>query len=203
MFDPVVWWYGRSSRWKGSAMGQVLHGSARTTEAVRRAMQLRQESVRALAKRYGISPTTVQKWRKRGRPRATPDGAEGGSLDRADAGGGGDHRRLPPAHAAAARRLPLRPAAHHPAPDPLEPASLPAAARHQSAARDRRRQAQRRSASRPIRSATSTSTSPRSAPKRASCSLFVAIDRTSKFAFVRLVESAGKMRTAAPSSCAS
>ncbi len=46
-------------------MGQVLHGSARTTEAVRRAIQLRQESVRALAKRYGISPNTVQKWRKR------------------------------------------------------------------------------------------------------------------------------------------
>jgi transposase InsO family protein len=46
-------------------MGQVLHGSARTTEAVRRAIQLRQESVRALARRFGISPTTVQKWRKR------------------------------------------------------------------------------------------------------------------------------------------
>jgi transposase InsO family protein len=46
-------------------MGQVLHGSATTTEAVRRAIQARQESVRALAKRYGISPTTVQKWRKR------------------------------------------------------------------------------------------------------------------------------------------
>jgi transposase InsO family protein len=46
-------------------MGQVLHGSATTTEAVRRAIQDREESVRALAKRYGISPTTVQKWRKR------------------------------------------------------------------------------------------------------------------------------------------
>jgi transposase InsO family protein len=46
-------------------MGQVLHGSATTTETVRRAMQLRQESVRALAKRFGVSPTTVQKWRKR------------------------------------------------------------------------------------------------------------------------------------------
>ncbi len=46
-------------------MGQALHGSATTTEAVRRAIQLRQESVRALAKRYGVSPTTVQKWRKR------------------------------------------------------------------------------------------------------------------------------------------
>ena len=46
-------------------MGQVLHGSATTTEAVRRAIQLREESVRALAKRYGVSPTTVQNWRKR------------------------------------------------------------------------------------------------------------------------------------------
>ena len=46
-------------------MGQVLHGSATTTEAVRRAIQLRQESVRVLARRYGVSPTTVQKWRNR------------------------------------------------------------------------------------------------------------------------------------------
>jgi hypothetical protein len=45
-------------------MGQVLHGSARTTEAVRRALQRSEVSVRALARRYGISPTTVQKWRK-------------------------------------------------------------------------------------------------------------------------------------------
>ncbi len=46
-------------------MGQVLDGSATTTEVVGRTIQLHQESVRALAKRYGISPTTVQKWRKR------------------------------------------------------------------------------------------------------------------------------------------
>jgi transposase InsO family protein len=46
-------------------MGQVLHGSATTTEAVRRAIQASEASVRALARRYGISPTTVQKWRKR------------------------------------------------------------------------------------------------------------------------------------------
>src|SRR5918998_3771565 len=50
---------------EGRAMGQVLHGSATTTEAVRRAMQRSQESVRALARRHGISPATVQKWRKR------------------------------------------------------------------------------------------------------------------------------------------
>jgi len=46
-------------------MGQVLHGSATTTETIRRAIQARQESVRAAAKRYGISATTVQKWRSR------------------------------------------------------------------------------------------------------------------------------------------
>ena len=46
-------------------MGQVLHGSARTTEAIRRAIQRSEESVRALARRHGISPNTVQKWRKR------------------------------------------------------------------------------------------------------------------------------------------
>jgi transposase InsO family protein len=46
-------------------MGQVLHGSARTTEAIRRAIQHSQESLRALSKRYGINPKTVAKWKKR------------------------------------------------------------------------------------------------------------------------------------------
>jgi len=46
-------------------MGQVLHGSARTTEATRRAIQNSQESLRFLAVRYGINPKTVAKWRKR------------------------------------------------------------------------------------------------------------------------------------------
>jgi hypothetical protein len=35
-------------------MGQVLHGSATTTEAVRRAIQYSKESLRTLASRYGI-----------------------------------------------------------------------------------------------------------------------------------------------------
>ena len=46
-------------------MGQVLHGSATTTEAVRRAIQYSQQSLRALAKRYGINQKTVAKWKKR------------------------------------------------------------------------------------------------------------------------------------------
>ncbi|WP_101909027.1 IS481 family transposase [Marasmitruncus massiliensis] len=46
-------------------MGQILHGSARTTETTRRAIQNSQESLRTLATRYGINPKTVAKWRKR------------------------------------------------------------------------------------------------------------------------------------------
>ncbi len=46
-------------------MGQVLHGCATTTEAVRRAIQNSQESLRALAQRYGINQKTVAKWRNR------------------------------------------------------------------------------------------------------------------------------------------
>jgi transposase InsO family protein len=46
-------------------MGQLLHGSARTTAAVRRAIQHRQESIAALAERYDLNPKTVAKWKKR------------------------------------------------------------------------------------------------------------------------------------------
>ena len=46
-------------------MGQILHGSARTTEAVRRAIQHSQASIRALAGCYSINPKTVAKWKRR------------------------------------------------------------------------------------------------------------------------------------------
>ncbi|MFB8341964.1 IS481 family transposase [Brucella cytisi] len=46
-------------------MVQVLHGSATTTEAVRRAIQNSEESLRALSRRYGINQKTVAKWKKR------------------------------------------------------------------------------------------------------------------------------------------
>jgi transposase InsO family protein len=45
-------------------MAQILHGSATTTEAVRRAIQNSRESLRALAKHYGINQKTVAKWKK-------------------------------------------------------------------------------------------------------------------------------------------
>jgi len=46
-------------------MGQVLHGSATTTEAIRRAIQHSEASLRALSKRYGINQKTVAKWKRR------------------------------------------------------------------------------------------------------------------------------------------
>ncbi len=55
-------------------MGQVLHGSATTTEAVRRAIQHSQESLRALAGRYGINQKTVAKWKKRSSVSDAPTG---------------------------------------------------------------------------------------------------------------------------------
>lgn len=55
-------------------MGQVLHGSARTTEAVRRAIQHSQASLRDLARRYGVNAKTIAKWRKRSSVADQPTG---------------------------------------------------------------------------------------------------------------------------------
>jgi transposase-like protein len=55
-------------------MGQLLHGSARTTAAVRRAIQHSQESIAKLAKRYDLNPKTVAKWRKRAQVHDAPMG---------------------------------------------------------------------------------------------------------------------------------
>jgi transposase-like protein len=46
-------------------VGQVLHGSATTTHAVRAAIQRSKASIQALSERYGINPKTVAKWRTR------------------------------------------------------------------------------------------------------------------------------------------
>ena len=46
-------------------MGQILHGSSTTTEAVRRALQNSQESLRVLVACYGINQKTVAKWKHR------------------------------------------------------------------------------------------------------------------------------------------
>jgi transposase InsO family protein len=176
-------------------MGQVLHGSARTTEAVRRAIQLRQESVRALARRFGVSPTTVQKWRKRA---TTADARMGPKEPRSTV--------LTPEEEAviiAFRRHTLLPLddclyALQPTIPHLTRSSLHRCLQRHAISRlpeiKGDKPARKRFASYPIGyfhiDLAEVSTA------EGKLRLFVAIDRTSKFAFVRLVESAGKMEAA-------
>ena len=58
-------------------MGQVLHGSATTTEAIRRAIQHSEASLRTLAARYGINQKTVAKWKRRTSVADVPTGPRG------------------------------------------------------------------------------------------------------------------------------
>ena len=44
-------------------MGQILHGSATTTQAVRAAIQRSKAPLKELAARHGLNPKTVAKWR--------------------------------------------------------------------------------------------------------------------------------------------
>ncbi len=46
-------------------MGQVLHGSATTTHAIRAAIQRSKATAKELAERHGINPKTVAKWKER------------------------------------------------------------------------------------------------------------------------------------------
>jgi len=50
---------------EGSIQGQVRHGSATTTHAVRVAIQRSPASLVQLSRELGINPKTVAKWRKR------------------------------------------------------------------------------------------------------------------------------------------
>ncbi len=46
-------------------MGQGLYGSAKTTPAIRAAIQRPQASIKELSERYDLNPKTVMKWKKR------------------------------------------------------------------------------------------------------------------------------------------
>lgn len=176
-------------------MGQVLHGSARTTEAVRRAIQRRQESVRALARRFGVSPTMVQKWRRR---ETTADARMGPKEPRSTV--------LSPEEEAivvAFRRHTLLPLddclyALQPSLPHLTRSSLHRCLQRHGISRlpeiEGEKPARKRFASYPIGYVHIDLAEVSTAEGK--LRLFVAIDRTSKFAFARLVESAGKMEAA-------
>ena len=171
-------------------MGQVLHGSATTTAAIRRAIQHSQESLRALAQRYGINQKTVAKWRKRtsvADERTGPKEAKSTVLSIEEEA---VVRRFPAPHAPAAGRLPLRASGHHPAPDALVPAPLPSAAWHQPAARRQTATSRERTKFKRYPIGFFHIDIAEVRPSEGKLYLLVAIDRTSKFAFVELHEKA-------------
>src|SRR3954471_14493622 len=85
-------------RIKGCAMGQVLHGSATTTEAIRRAIQHSKESLRALLRHQSKDGAQVEGAQL---GRGPTDGTKGTAIDGAVDRGRGGHRWLPPAYASA------------------------------------------------------------------------------------------------------
>jgi len=110
-------------------MGQVRHGSATTTHAVRAAIQRSQASLSTLSRELGINPKTVAKWRKRATVEDLKTGPKAShSTTLTQAGGSG--RRVQASHITASRRLPVRVAAVDPASDTVSAAPLPATARH-------------------------------------------------------------------------
>ena len=115
-------------------MGQVLHGSATTTEAVRRAIQNSQESLRTLAKRYGINQKTVAKWKKHSSVNNLPTGPKEpkstvlSGEDEAIIVAFRKHALLP------LDDKPLRPSTHDPTHHTLIPSSRSAAPRDQPVA---------------------------------------------------------------------
>ena len=149
-------------------MGQVLHRGATTTEAVRRAIQHSQESLRALARAPRDQPEDggqVEEALLGGRPSdRAEDATVYGAVDRA----GGHHRRLSQAHPAAARRLPLCVAGHDPAVSPALRFIAVLNGMASAACPRSRATCPTGKSSTAIRSATSTSISPRCAPPKAS-----------------------------------
>lgn len=108
-------------------MGQVLHGSATTTHAVRAAIQRSQASVPELAGRYDLNEKTVRKWRKR---ISVEDARMGPKEVRSSVMTPEEEAMcvgLPPTHAAAIGRLSLRLAGDRSSPFPVcPPPAVPA-----------------------------------------------------------------------------
>jgi transposase-like protein len=84
-------------------MSDVLHGSARTTARVRAELQASKETTGSLARRYGLSRTTVAKWWSRTTTADAPMGPRDPKEHGAYAGRGSDDCRVSPADAASAR----------------------------------------------------------------------------------------------------
>ena len=150
-------------------MGQVLHGSARTTPAARRLIQQSPQSLQSLATRHGVNPKTVAKWRSR----ATTADAPMGPKPAPPVGSAGQE-----AMAVAFRRHALLPLddGRYALPETIPPLARPALPRlfrrHGTSRLPalepwRRKRRGRKRSSRTTPSAACTWTLPRCAPKKA------------------------------------
>ena len=122
-------------------MGQVLHNSATTTEAVRRAIQHIQESLRALSKRYNVNPKTIAKWEQRTSAADLPTGPKQPQSTVLTVEEEAMVVAFRATHAAAARRLLVCPAAYPAASHTVLAAPLSATTRYLPTTRNPRRQA--------------------------------------------------------------
>jgi hypothetical protein len=123
-------------------MGQVRHGSATTTHAVRASIQRSQvEGPPAIGPRAGLRARAAEPGTGHqsddGREvaqardgRGYEDRAVGTAFDGFDRSRGSRNRRVPASHAPTAGRLPLCPSAVYPAFDEVSVASLPATMSH-------------------------------------------------------------------------
>jgi transposase-like protein len=145
MYGPRVWWCIFRCYFSPGLMGQILHGSARTRQAIRRAIPHSQQSVQSVATRYSINPKTVAKWRKRTTVQDAPMGPAPASTvltaeQEAIAIAFRRHTLLPLDDCLYAPQA-LRPASHDSAALARGLAPLFPASRHQPPAAERRRAA--------------------------------------------------------------
>lgn len=184
-------------------MGRVLHGRATTTHAVRAATRRSQASIAQLGWTCGVNPKTVAKWKRR---TSVEDRRTGPREPRSSVLTAGQE-----AVVVAFRRHTLLPLddclyALQATIPPLTRSSLHRCLHRHGISRlpevGGDKPARRKFKRYPIGcfhidpgSGTGAGV-PRSAPCEGKLSLFVAVDRTSKFAFARLVEKAGKMAAA-------
>jgi len=176
-------------------MGQIRHGCATTTHAVRAAIQRSEASIAALSRQHGINPKTVAKWRKR---QSVEDRKTGPKVPRSTV--------LSPEEEAvivAFRRYTLLPLddclyALQPTIPHLTRSSLHRCLQRHGVSRlpevSGDKPAKTRFKAYAIGYVHIDVAEVRTAEGK--LYLFVAIDRTSKFAFTRLVEKAGKMAAA-------
>lgn len=176
-------------------MGQILHGSATTTHAVPAAIQRSEASIAALSRTYGVYPKTVSKWRKR----ASVDDLKTGPAKPRSISLTAEEE----AAVIAFRRFTLLPLddclyALQPTIPHLTRSSLHRCLQRHGISRlpevDGDKPAKKRFKSYPIGFFHINIAEVRT--EEGKLYLFVAIDRTSKFAFVRLETKAGKMAAA-------